>query len=216
MTHRLFTMSATVAVVALAAAFAMAQGATAGDQSPPSVAVQGQPPARQMGPGAGTGPAAGPRAGRGGPRMGRGRAPAPGQAGPANGLRPGLAALDLTGDQRAKITELVRGARDQGAPLRDELQFARRTLHRELFADTRDNAKVASLTTKIAGLEKQASDLRVKTATAVADLLTPEQRETMRLLDAGRRRLGRRLGGPGRGSGRLAAAGPRSRGPGPQ
>lgn len=121
----------------------------------------------------------------------------------------GVAALDLTDDQRAAITGLQRAARDQAAPLQDELEFTRKTLHRELFADKRDNAKVTSLAARIAALEKQLADVRVKSATAVADLLTPTQRETMRLREPGGGGLGRGPGGPRVGRGNLMGGAPR-------
>jgi Spy/CpxP family protein refolding chaperone len=107
----------------------------------------------------------------------------------------GFAALDLTEDQRAKVEDLHRAGRDQAGPIQDELDLAHKTLHRELFADNRDAAKVSTLTAKIASLQRQLADLHVRTASSVADVLTAEQRETMRLRDG-------RGGGMGRGPGR--------------
>jgi Spy/CpxP family protein refolding chaperone len=136
------------------------------------------------------------RGGRG--MMGFGGPPAGigGRRGGGSGVGGGLAALDLTEAQRATITDLHRDSRDRAIPLQDELASARKALHRAVFADTRDAAHIASLTTKIASLEKQLTDLHVKTATAVADALTAEQRETIRLRD------GRGRFGPGAGRGR--------------
>jgi Spy/CpxP family protein refolding chaperone len=128
---------------------------------------------------------------------GRGMAGRGGGMGPQGpGVRPGagpdeLNGLDLTNDQRGTIEQLHRAARDQGAPFEDELQFTQKTLHRELFADKRDASKIANLQTKISALEKQLAELHIKTAIAVSDVLTAEQRETMRLRDG-------RLEGPGR------------------
>ena len=125
MTHRLFGIGATAAVVMMAAAFTIAQSPDGPDR---------------------------PR----GPRFAQGQA---------------FAALDLTEDQRAQIA----------------------TLH------------------------KQLADLRVKTRTAVAELLTPEQREKLRLMGGRRGGHGRGPGGhargpdgPGRGRGRggFPGAGP--------
>lgn len=216
MRHRLFGIAATLAVTTLAVAFVAAQDTTTPNQPDGQTTVQtGTPPPQGQagqgrgqgrglgpgqglgtgqGPGQGLGPGQqrGPRAGRGGPGMGQGR--------PRAG-RGGFLALDLTDDQRTKVTDLQRAMRDQTAPLRDELQFARRTLHRELFADARDDAKVKGLVEKIAALEKQLTDMHLKQATAVSELLTPEQRETMRL--RGRQGPGPFAGrGPGRGPGR--------------
>jgi Spy/CpxP family protein refolding chaperone len=58
---------------------------------------------------------------------------------PSTALGPGgpghaFAALDLTDDQRAKIAELRKAAREQTAPLREQLMTAQRTLHRDLLA----------------------------------------------------------------------------------
>lgn len=209
MTKRLFGIGAAVAATALAATFVAAQSAGApGPTANPQAAELQASPQGQAGPGRGLGPgrgrgvgdqgvggqSRGPRAGQAGPMRGRGRGP--GQAaGPAGrrGGGGGLAALDLNEDQRAKVAELVRSARDQAGPLHDEFEFTRKTLHRELFADERDSAKIASLLTRLTTLEKQLADLRVTEATALADVLTAKQRETMRLRD-GAARPGR--GGP--------------------
>jgi Spy/CpxP family protein refolding chaperone len=61
-----------------------------------------------------------------------------------------------------------------------ELTAARHELRTETFADKRDDARLASLATKVTTLEKQLFDLQLKNETAVADLLTPEQREKVR------------------------------------
>lgn len=118
--------------------------------------------------------------------------PVPGQPAPA-GMRQGpmnpqgqnelapWAGLALNDDQRQKVRDTQRSTRDQAAPLEDELLFTRRALHREIYADKRDNTKVTALAAKVAGLEKQLSDIHIKQAMAVADLLTPRQRETMRI-----------------------------------
>ena len=92
-----------------------------------------------------------------------------------------MAALDLTDDQQKSIQTLERATRDQAAGISDELDLAQKTLNREVFADKRDAAKLTALATKIATLQKQLLDLHVKTQTAIADLFTPNQRETMRI-----------------------------------
>ncbi len=211
MTQRRFGIGATVAAVTLAAAFVAAQG-TAGStatqgrsgdeqvvtgQAPPAQGQmrpgRGMEPGRGNGQGPGAGQQLGPGAGRGG-EMQRGRRGG-GPAGPGARRGGGLAALDLTDEQRVAITGLQRATRDESAPLQDELTYTRQTLRRALFADERDDAVVANLSTKVSALEKQLADLHVKQAMAMADVLTPQQRETMRLAD-------------GRGPGRFAGRGP--------
>ena len=118
--------------------------------------------------------------------MGRGMGPA-GRGQGGRGMGPGagrggmFARLDLTEDQQRAIQTLERATRDQTAGITDELDLARKTLHRELFADKRDAAKITALGTKVTTLEKQILDLHLKTQAGIADLLTPTQRETMRI-----------------------------------
>lgn len=209
MTHKIFGLGVVVAAVAIAAVFVTAQGTNdQGRAGGPPVVQQQAPPQGPVGqgrgrgqglgpgPGQGLGPnqQPGPPAGRGGPMMGRGRGQGVGPRAGRPGGRGGFAALDLTDAQRTKINDVQRATRDQAAPTEDELEFTQKTLQRELFADKRDNTRIGTLTTKVAALQKQLADLHVKTMTAVADLLTPEQRETMRLREG-------RVGGAGRGAG---------------
>ena len=212
MTHRLLSIGAIVAGLTLTAMLTAAQVADGpGFAGAPPLVQDAAPPAPdQAGPGPGTrrGPDMGPRAGRRG-----GRPDGAGPQDPTRGSGLGPAALDLTQEQRTQITDLQRAARDQAAPLEDELVFARRTLHRELFADARDNAQVSNLSEKIATLERQLADLRTTATVAMADLLTPEQRETMRLMGDRRGGLGRGPGRPGVGR-RGIAGGPPSAGGG--
>jgi Spy/CpxP family protein refolding chaperone len=153
------------------------------------------------------------RGGPGGPAQRGG----PGIAGPRSMFGPGI---DLTDAQLEKLTAIMRTARDQSAPLRDELEFTRRTLHRESFADKRDASKIALLSSKVVDLEKQLLDLNVKSQASIADLLTPEQRSSVRASGAAFGAMG--PGGPGRmvggGRGGRQGGGREGRGnrPGPQ
>lgn len=94
--------------------------------------------------------------------------------------------LNLTDDQRTKVDALQRSARDRATAIQSELEYARRSLHRETFADTRNASTLSELAAKVTSLEKQLFDIHLKTQTAIADALTPAQRETMRLQE-GRR-----------------------------
>ena len=209
MTRRLIGIGLTVAAVSAGAAFVSAQAR----QQDRGQAAQGtqaigqaeQGPGRRLGPGRGLGPQQGRR---GGAQFGRGPGMMGGRgmamAGRGQGMRgggpgAGLAALKLTDEQRTKVTDLHRAERDKAAPVLDELQLARKSLQRELFADKRDAGRVRDLASTIAKLEQRLSDLHISTATSVADLLTAEQRETMRLHDG---RRGGPEGRPMRGIGR--------------
>ena len=177
MRYRLIGIGSTVATIAAAVAFVAAQDNSPQRQAGPPPTVQGQPPAGQ-GP---VRPGSGQMRGRG-PQQGPGTPPEIGaQRGRGRGAIGPLGALDLTEDQRATITDLQRASRDQAAPLENELEFVRKSLHRELFADKRDSGKITSLSARVAALQKQLADVHVKTATSVSDVLTEKQRETMRL-----------------------------------
>jgi Spy/CpxP family protein refolding chaperone len=164
--------------------------------------------------------------GRGGPGRGEGRDGRPNvQAGDNQGSRrggpggpgrrggrfgggPGMIGLgrnlDLTADQRTKVQELMRGSRDQAGPIVDQLRVAQNNLRRELFADTTDEVKVKEFTAKVTELRSRMADIRISASASIAEVLTPEQREKMRV-GVGRG-PGAQRGGPGRG---------RGRGPGP-
>jgi Spy/CpxP family protein refolding chaperone len=123
-------------------------------------------------------------------------------AGPdgTGGQRP-LARLNLTGDQRAQLRELITQARDQAAPIVAELRDAQRELREQSLAATRDEARIAELTAKVAALRGQVNEIRLKARTSAAGILTPDQRDSVRampkrpLLDFLRRRSqARRLG----------------------
>lgn len=96
--------------------------------------------------------------------------------------------LDLTEEQRTEVETLTRAARDRSGPIADELRLATSNLHRAIFADTHDGASIAELNTQASALRQQLADIRLETATSVAALLTPEQREQVRVGPAGRGR----------------------------
>jgi Spy/CpxP family protein refolding chaperone len=124
-----------------------------------------------------------------------------GPGGPGRGRGGFMPGVNLTDEQRPKVEAILRSTRDQAAPIADQLALARKTLNREAFADKRDNGKIASLTNNVANLEKQLLEVRTKANAAIADLLTPDQREVARAnggFDAGGPM---RVGGPVRAGG---------------
>jgi Spy/CpxP family protein refolding chaperone len=134
--------------------------------------------------------AQGARAGRGGGPDGRG-----GRFGGP------LAGLNLSEDQRARVADIERAGRDEAAPIEKDLRVAQNALHCELFADARDAGKVGDLSARVLALQHQLADLHVKTASSLADVLTAEQRATVRAREG--RSGGPGRGGPGRGFGRF-------------
>ena len=131
---------------------------------------------------------------RGGPEQ---RAGQQGRGGRMGGPLAGpLVGLNLTAEQQTKVAELRRAGREESAPIDKELNTAQAALHRELFADTQDTAKVGDLAAKVTALQKQLVDLQVKNSAALSAVLTPEQRATMREREG--RGGGPRGGRPGR------------------
>ena len=119
-------------------------------------------------------------------------------------IGPGFASLDLSEEQRTKIAAIHKAARGQTAPLEDELRTNRTALHREIYSDARDASRIAELSAKIATTQTQLAQLHIKTEAAVADVLTAEQRATLRSSEG-------RGGAPGPRGGR--GRGPRGAGP---
>ena len=159
--RKLLTMTmATAVAVSMVAATGYAQrgGGPAGDGPP-----------RAAGPGAPSGPRP-ERPGRGGQRGRLG-----GPAGP-------FAGLNLTEEQRTQVRDIMLKSRDEAGPLADQLQLARKDLRREIFADKRDNGRLRDLSGKVESLQKQVSEVRLKARTAMANVLTPEQRQQMRAM----------------------------------
>jgi len=112
----------------------------------------------------------------------------PGRAqgqGPGHGEEAMLQRLDLTETQRKQARDILLKARDEAAPITDQLQLARKDMRRAIFADTRDSAKLKDLTTKMQTLQKQVMDVRMKALTAISDVLTPEQRQQVRIAPGG-------------------------------
>jgi Spy/CpxP family protein refolding chaperone len=125
------------------------------------------------------------------------RGPAFAQGGRAGRGGPGgRAGLDLTDAQRDALRDLQQSTRDQSAPLADELGTTRRALTRAILADERDDAAVQALAAKVAALDQQLAAIHLSSELARADVLTAEQRQTLRTRDGQGRRGGR--GGPGR------------------
>jgi Spy/CpxP family protein refolding chaperone len=188
--RRLIILSSSVAVAALLGITVLdAQRPRGGDPAGRQAAVDQR------------GDRQGPASMRGG-RGDRGRMAGPaGQAGRRGGpaFGPGLRlgpGLELTDEQREAVQAAERSARDASAPVADELQVARRALHRAVFADTRDDAAVGELAAKVAALENQLAALHLTSQVALADLLTDEQKQAVRT------RTGRGPGGAARGPGR--------------
>ena len=119
-------------------------------------------------------------------------------AGPSDGLVP--RGVTLTSDQRTKVQDLARDARAKTQRLTDDLRAAEQALRAAVFADTQDAAAVKTAAATVAQLRQQLADIRLDTSTAIAAVLTPEQREQVRV--GARRGPAVERRGPGRGPAR--------------
>jgi Spy/CpxP family protein refolding chaperone len=136
-----------------------------------------------------------------GPGWGRGFGPF--------GYGPGAAAANLSEEQVAKIQKIQGDRYAEMAKLRDEM-FAKGTELRDLFREpTLDQTKITAKQKEIAALQAQMQEKRLAVRTAMAEVLTPEQRAQLPAFGQG---AGPGFGpgfGPGRGFGPRMGFGPR-------
>ena len=105
-----------------------------------------------------------------GPGMGRGM---------GMGYGPGMAGVNLSPEQVAKIQKIQADRYAAIAPVRTEM-FSKRTELRNLFREpVLDQAKIAAKQKEITTLQAQMQEKALATRTAVAETLTPEQRVQM-------------------------------------
>jgi len=131
-----------------------------------------------------------------GPGWGRGFGP---------GYGPGPAVANLSPDQTAKIQKIQSDRYAEMAKVRSEM-FAKRAELQALFREpTLDHAKIAAKQKEIATLQAQMQEKALAARTAVAEVLTPEQRAQLPVFGPG---MGPGFG-PGRGFGPGMGMGPR-------
>ena len=127
-----------------------------------------------------------------GPGWGRGFGP---------GYGPGPAVANLSQDQIAKIQKIQSDQYAEMAKLRNEM-FAKGTEVQTLFREpVLDQAKITAKQKEIAALQTQMQEKALAARTAVAEVLTPEQRAQLPAFGPGM--------GPGFGPGRGMGYGPR-------
>jgi Spy/CpxP family protein refolding chaperone len=125
-----------------------------------------------------------------GPGMGRGYGYGPGQG-------PAVAAPTLSAEQVAQMQKIRADQYAEMAKVRDEM-VAKRTELQALFREpTVDRSKIAAKQREIAALQAQMQEKGLAARTAMAEVLTPEQRAQMPAY------------GPGMGRGRGMGFGPR-------
>jgi Spy/CpxP family protein refolding chaperone len=155
--------------VAAATAAALAQGPGQGPGYGPGYG----PGAGMMG-GYGSGPGSGMMGGYGrGPGFGAGD-------GRGFGYGGGLAALDLSSEQREKIAALQEENRRKNWDTMGQMRSEQFKLRRMYYADKVDPAAVAEQQKKVDELRRQMLKSRVESHNQIAAVLTPEQRKQFR------------------------------------
>jgi len=139
-----------------------------------------------------------------GPWSGRGFGP----FGYGPGYGPGVASANLSADQTAKIQKIQGDRYAEMAKVRSEM-FAKAGELQALFREpTLDQAKIAAKQKEITALQSQMQEKALAARTAVAEVLTPEQRAQLPAFGPG---VGPGFGpgfGPGRGFGPGMGMGP--------
>ena len=135
-----------------------------------------------QGPGYGYGPGSGPGYARGmmgyGPGYGPGGGYGPGMMGGGSGG--GLAALELSDEQRDKVFAIQEEHRKKNWAVMGEMrseQFKLRSMYR---GEKLDADKIAEQQKKVDGLRQQMLKSRVETHNQIAAVLTPEQRKKLK------------------------------------
>jgi len=124
------------------------------------------------------------------------------------GYGPGLASINLSADQIAKIQKIQGDGYAEMVKFRTEM-FTKAGELQALFREpTLDKAKIAAKGKEIASLQAQMEEKALAARTTVAEILTPEQRAQLPAFGPGaglgfgpRFGLGRRGFGPGMGMG---------------
>ena len=116
--------------------------------------------------------------GQGRPGMGR-----RGPGGPG-GLDLPLRGLDLTDTQREQVRTAMAGHKGEFDAIRSRMDAARKALQAAVTADTFNEGAVREKSVEVAAVEADAAVLRAKVHSEVWALLTPEQQQKARQLQA--------------------------------
>ena len=123
------------------------------------------------------------------------------------GYGPGAAAPNLSADQVAKLQKIQADRYAEAAKLRNDMLAKRLEIQALFRAPVLDQAKIAAKQKEITALQAQLQEKGLPTRTAVAEVLTPEQRAQMPAFGPG---VGPGYGrGMGFGAGRGMGFGPR-------
>lgn len=135
------------------------------------------------------------------PMMGWGMGPGYcGAAGGGRGMMAGFGMLDLTADQRAKITKIQDELRKQHWGIMGKIMDEQAKL-RDLYAEEKlDAKKIGAVSDAIHALQKQMTETKIDAFNRMREILTKEQRDQLGKFQRGG---GRGMMGPGYGRGMM-------------
>lgn len=99
--------------------------------------------------------------------------------GDGRGMGPLLDHIGVTDAQRAQIEQIVRSAREEGQPRRETVMALRGQMAALFAQPSIDAGAVEAVRQQMVALHDEASQQRLQTMLAVAQVLTPEQRAQM-------------------------------------
>lgn len=109
-----------------------------------------------------------------------------GPGGPGGGLGLPLRGLDLTEAQREQVRTAMAGHKAEFDAVRTRMSTARTALQAAITADAFDEGAVREKSVEVAAVEADAAVLRARVHAEVWALLTPEQQQKARQLQADR------------------------------
>ncbi len=85
--------------------------------------------------------------------------------------------INLTDSQRQQIKAIVTQAKPQAQEFHQQLEAKRKELRTELLSNSPDLVRVEALSQDLANLTSQMTVFRIRTATEISQVLTPEQKQ---------------------------------------
>ncbi|TAN35666.1 MAG: periplasmic heavy metal sensor [Verrucomicrobia bacterium] len=94
--------------------------------------------------------------------------------------------LNLSDEQKAKVKEIMESHKAEGQAMMEKIGPERQALQKLIMADTLDEQAIRDQVAKLAGLEADAAVARAKIGQEIRAILTPEQAEKAKDLQAKR------------------------------
>ncbi|MGQ9664636.1 MAG: Spy/CpxP family protein refolding chaperone [bacterium] len=90
--------------------------------------------------------------------------------------------IGLTAEQKVKIEEIETNTRKTIIPIRSQIEIKELDMNKEMKAEKPNKEKILKMAQEIHELEWQIKKAHLEEQVSIASLLTPEQREKMRMM----------------------------------